>query len=75
MPEDDDVSPEIHNITVEISGDNKFCILFGIETGIPDLYSASTRIEVDRALLEQFVENARKALNNNPDNDQENSEE
>jgi len=40
----------------------RFRVLFGTKTEIPNLYSASTGIELDRALLEQFVKSAKEAL-------------
>lgn len=55
-------SPEIHNINVIKLDDNKFRVIFGRETGVPDLYSASARLELDRALLEEFVRSAQEAL-------------
>ncbi|MDB4349512.1 hypothetical protein OAA99_01000 [Omnitrophica bacterium] len=62
MGEDEELSPEIHNITVEKLDSDRFRVLLGTQTEIPDLYSASTGIELDRALLEQFIESAQKAL-------------
>ena len=62
MAEENDLSPEIHNISVTKLDNDKFRVLFGTETGIPNLYSASTGIELDRTLLEQFVKSAQEAL-------------
>ncbi len=62
MGEDNDFSPEIHNIQVTKLDDDRFIIVFGTKTEIPNLYSAVTEIEIDRSLLEQFVANARQAL-------------
>lgn len=62
MAEEEELSPEIHNITVVKLDNDKFKVLLGTKTGITDLYSSSTEIELDRALLEQFVESAQKAL-------------
>ena len=55
-------SPEINNIDVIKLDNNRFRVVFGRETEIPDLYSASASMELDRALLEQFVANAKEAL-------------
>ena len=62
MAEENGVSPEIHNINVKKLEEDKFEVLFGSRTEIPDLYSASTRVEISRALLEQFVKSAQEAL-------------
>lgn len=62
MGEEEKVPIEIHNITIKRLEDDRFRILLGTETGIADLYSASTIIELSRDLLEQFVENAQEAL-------------
>jgi hypothetical protein len=62
MAEENELSPEIHNISVIKLDNNKFRILFGTKTEIPNLYSASTGIELDRTLLEQFVKNAQEVL-------------
>ena len=62
MGEDEDVSPEIHNITVEKLDEDRYRVLLGTQTEIPGLFSAFTGIELDRSLLEEFVESARKAL-------------
>ncbi|MBL7071721.1 MAG: hypothetical protein ISS26_06100 [Candidatus Omnitrophica bacterium] len=62
MGEENDFSPEIHNIKVTRSNGDRFVIVLGTKTEIPGLYSASTEIEVDRALLEQFVASAEEAL-------------
>ena len=55
-------SPEIHNINVIKLDDDKFRVVFGKETEIPDLYSASANLDLDRDLLEQFVRSALEAL-------------
>jgi len=62
MGEESEFSPEIHNISVTRLDGDRFTIVFGTKTEIPNLYSASTEIEIDRTLLEQFVKNAREAL-------------
>ena len=62
MVEENDISPEIHNINVKKLEEDKFEVLFGSRTEIPDLYSASTRIEINRVFLEQFVKSAQEAL-------------
>ena len=62
MADNNGDSPEIHNISVLKLNNDKFRILFGTKTDIPDLYSASTEIEIDRGLLEQFVQSAQEAL-------------
>lgn len=65
MPEDEDTSPEIDNITVLRIDNERFRVLLGVKTEIPDLYSASTGIELDRNLLEEFIASAKKALEEN----------
>ena len=62
MPEENGSSPEIHNISVVKLENERFRVLFGTKTDIPDLYSASTGIELDRTLLEEFIKNAQEAL-------------
>lgn len=62
MAEENDVSPEIHDVSVTKLEDDKFQVLFGTKTEIPNLYSASTGIELNRTLLEQFVKSAQQAL-------------
>ena len=62
MAEAEDPTPQIHNVSVVKLKDDRFRVLFGAKTEIPDLYSASTGIELDRGLLEQFVKNAQEAL-------------
>ena len=62
MAEENDLSPEIHNINVVKLDNDKFRVLLGTKTEIPNLYSASTGIEIDRTLLEQFVKSAQEAL-------------
>ena len=62
MAEEDDISPDIDNISVIKLDNDKFRILLGTKTEIPNLYSASTGIEIDRTLLEQFVRSAQEAL-------------
>lgn len=55
-------SPEVHNISVAKLDNDKFRVIFGQETGVPDLYSASARLDLDRSLLEEFVKSAQEAL-------------
>ena len=55
-------SHEIHDIRVMKLDSGKFKIVFGSKTGITNLYSASTEIEIDRGLLEQFVKSSQEAL-------------
>ena len=43
-------SHEIHDIRVMKLDSGKFKIVFGSKTGITNLYSASTEIEIDRGL-------------------------
>lgn len=62
MAEESEFSSEIHNIRVTRLDSDRFIIVFGTKTEIPNLYSASTEIEIDRSLLEQFVKNAQEAL-------------
>jgi hypothetical protein len=62
MPEENGTSPDIDNISVVKLDDDRFRILLGAKTEIPNLYSASTGIEIDRTLLEQFIESAKEAL-------------
>jgi len=62
MGEESEFSPEIHNIRISRLNEDRFTIVFGTKTEIPNLYSASTEIEIDRALLEQFIADAQKAL-------------
>ena len=62
MGENEDLTPEIDNITVVKIDGNRFRVLLGTKTEIPDLYSASTGIELDRPLLEEFVDSAKEAL-------------
>ena len=62
MAEEDDISQEIHNISVTKLDNGRFRVLFGSKTDIPNLYSASTGIEVGRRLLEEFIKSAREAL-------------
>lgn len=61
---EENFSPEeIHNITIKKLDSDRFKVTFGAETGIPNLYSASTEVELDRDLLKQFIESAQEALN------------
>jgi len=62
MAGEDDIQHEIHNISVTKLDNDRFKVVFGTKTDIPNLYSASTEIEVDRPLLEQFIKNAQEAL-------------
>ncbi|MEE8359487.1 MAG: hypothetical protein V3S04_01010 [Candidatus Omnitrophota bacterium] len=62
MGENEENSPEIHNITVEKIGEDRFRVLLGTQTEIPGLFSAFTGIELDRALIEEFIESAQNAL-------------
>ena len=64
MAEENDLSPEIHNISVTKLDNDKFRLLLGTKTDIPNLYSASTGIELGRTLLEEFVKSAQEALAN-----------
>ena len=59
---EEELSPEINNINVAKAENDKFKIVFGTATGIANLYSATSELEVDRALLEQFVKSAQEAL-------------
>jgi len=58
----EELTPGIHNINVTKLGTDRFKVIFGTKTEIPNLYSALTEMEVDRALLEHFVKNAQAAL-------------
>lgn len=62
MPEENDLSPEIDNIRVARLDEERFQIVFGARTEIPNLYSAIMEIEIDRDLLEQFLQSAEEAL-------------
>ena len=62
MAEENGMSPEIHNISVVKLDNDKFRVLLGTKTEIPNLYSASTGIELDRTFLEEFVKSAQEAL-------------
>ena len=55
-------SPEVHNINVVKLDNDKYRVIFGQETGVLDLYSASARLDLDRNLLEEFVKSAQEAL-------------
>jgi len=59
---EEELSPEINNINVAKVENDKFKIVLGTATGIDNLYSATSEIEVDRAILEQFVKSAQEAL-------------
>ena len=63
MGENEEFSSEINNINIVKTDNGMFRIIFGTKTDIPDLYSASTELEVTREMLEEFVENANEALN------------
>ena len=62
MAEEDDMQDEIHNVNVTKLDNGRFKVVFGTKTEIPNLYSAATEVEIDRPLLEQFIENAQKVL-------------
>ena len=62
MAEENEMQYEIHNISVTKLDNGRFKVVFGTKTDIPNLYSASTEIEVDRPLLEQFIKNAQEEL-------------
>ena len=59
---EDDIQDEIHNVSVTKLKDDRFKVVFGKKTGVPNLYSALTEIELDRSLLEQFIKNAEEEL-------------
>ena len=58
----EELTPEIDNINIIKLNADRFKMIFGTKTEIPDLYSALAEMEVDRALLEQFIKNAQTAL-------------
>lgn len=53
---------EIHDINVAKSEDGNFKIIFGTETDVEGFYRWFAEVEIDRTILERFVERASEAL-------------
>jgi len=63
---DEDATPflphEIHDITISKTDENTFKIIFGTKTDIDGLYEGFAEVEIDREILQCFVDRASEAL-------------